>query len=115
MVASRPTTIPGVQRWSGVFKIMMVGMVGLAQSTQVKVFYFVVAHSFQGAPGVLDPGTNVAQVRCGKDCFGHGRCVEDGICLCDTGYTGDYCQIGLLSKESVCFEMHVSDTNILLF
>eukprot|EP00300_Choanocystis_sp_HF-7_P042137 c8905_g1_i1.p1 GENE.c8905_g1_i1~~c8905_g1_i1.p1 ORF type:complete len:1648 (+),score=296.97 c8905_g1_i1:90-4946(+) len=37
--------------------------------------------------------TNVPRARCGHNCFGHGRCVENGVCACQRGFTGEFCHI----------------------
>jgi hypothetical protein len=29
-----------------------------------------------------------------SDCSGHGACDSSGVCVCDAGYAGDFCQVG---------------------
>ena len=32
-------------------------------------------------------------VACKRDCLNNGTCGNDGVCYCEDGFLGDYCQI----------------------
>ena len=67
--------------------------------------------------GEVDEGCAPSEVSCegipanyADVCSGHGECVEQDICSCDEGYTGDQCQD--VVSEPECFTLSAYDPDV---